>query len=215
MTMMDELIVLETWRSAHEINRRVPHMEHDLALLEGVRSSWEPNGVGVEMPVSVQSSDAITSEITPRNGYRSNGSRTGQPAQPPPATAAVTEPQLVTRRGRQRTPTSRLMAVLCRIGIHRYQFWEQWDYVAGGNCTQGRGCGRCGSVHVRTKHQRNWHYIVDTFVLACTYCRRCSALSGSRTRHEEWSKEWDAGRDRRAHKCLRCGVVEHWSVDDD
>ena len=120
------------------------------------------------------------------------------------------EAQLVTRRGRQRTPKSWLMAVLCRLGMHG----GRWAYVAEGNCTQGRECGRCGSVYVRTKHQREWRYIRKCTCEQIRSCRRCNAANGERTRHEKWSESWDVGGDERAHRCLRCGVVEEWTVSD-
>ena len=126
-------------------------------------------------------------------------------------TTPATEAQLVTRRGRQRTPKPWLMSVLCRLGRHQ----GQWAYVAEGNCTQGRECGRCGAVHARTKHQRKWRYVGESTCEQLRTCQQCSAINGSRTRHEEWSEAWDVGEDVRAHRCLRCGVVEEWTVDYD
>ena len=120
------------------------------------------------------------------------------------------EAQLGTRRGRQRTPKPWLMAVLCRLRIHR----GRWPYVAEGNCTQGRECGRCGSVHVRTKHQRVWQYVDDGHCVQLKVCKRCIASNGSRTRHPAWSEEWVVSEDVRAHRCLLCGVVEEWELGD-
>jgi len=125
------------------------------------------------------------------------------------------EAQLVTRRGRQRTPKSWLMAVLCRSGMHK----GQWAYVAEGNCTQGRECERCGSVHVRTKHQREWRYIRERTCEQVQSCRRCNAANGERTSHE-WGESWQTKSswwqsEQRAHRCKRCGEVEEWTVDND
>ena len=127
-----------------------------------------------------------------------------------PLIRAAGEAQLVTRRSRQRTPKPWLMAVLCRLGLHQ----GKWEYVAEGNCSQGRECGRCGSVHARIKHRREWRYIGESTCEQVRTCRRCNALSGNRTRHEAWSAAWNVGGDNRAHRCLRCGVVEEWTVDN-
>ena len=127
---------------------------------------------------------------------------------------ATGEAQLVTRRGRQRTPKPWLMAVVCRLGMHE----GQWAFVAESNCTQGRECGRCGSVHVRTKHWRVWHYIRERTCEQVRSCVRCNAANGERTSHV-WSESWEPETrwwqsDKGAHRCLRCGVVEEWTVND-
>ena len=129
----------------------------------------------------------------------------------PGATGAA---QLVTRRGRQRTPKPWLKAVLCRLGMHA----GQWAYVAKGNCTQGQECGRCGSVHVRTKHQREWRYMRERHCEQVWSCRRCNAANGERTLHS-WGESWEPEtswwqNDKEAHRCLRCRVVEEWSTAD-
>ena len=143
----------------------------------------------------------------------SSGRHRGKSALPRAAAGAFPkaagEAQLVTPRGRQRMPKPWLMAVLCRLGMHE----GLWAYVAEGNCTLGRECERCESVHVRTKHQREWRYVADAACGQLKVCKRCLAPNGSRTRHQAWSTEWDVG-DERAHRCLRCGVVEKWSTAD-
>ena len=124
----------------------------------------------------------------------------------------IAESQLVTRRGRQRTPTPWLMSVVCRLGVHQ----GQWAYVAEGNCPEWRECGRCGSVHVRTKHQREWRYVSDGRCEQAQLCTRCEAASGDRIEHlwgDSWEVEtsWWQG-NKEAHRCLRCGVVKEWTV---
>ena len=114
---------------------------------------------------------------------------------------------------RRRVPA--WMAVLCGLGIHE----GQWVYPHEGNCTQGRGCGRCGSVHVRTKHQREWCYIRAGACGQVRSCGRCNAANGERTRHE-WGETWEPETrwwqsDKMAHQCLRCGVVEEWTDNSD
>ena len=120
----------------------------------------------------------------------------------------------VTRRGRQRTPEPWLMAVVCRVGIHR----GLWEYAAKRDCTQGRECARCGCVSVRSRHHREWQYLQDRSCLQIRNCERCNVPNGERTRHE-WSESWEIdpgrwGSDREAHRCLRCGEVEEWTVSD-
>ncbi len=124
--------------------------------------------------------------------------------------------QLVTRRGRQKMPKPWPMAALCRLGMHR----GQWAYVAKRDCTQGRECGRCGSVHVRTRHQREWRYIRERSCEQVNSCRRCNAANGEKATTHEWGKTYDIdGRwwqgAREAHRCLRCGLMEEWTVNDD
>ena len=123
------------------------------------------------------------------------------------------EAQLVTRRGRQKRPKPWLMAVLCHLGVHE----GQWAYAVESHCTQGRECGRCGSVHVRTKHQREWRYMRERTCEQVRSCTRCSAANGERTSHE-WSESWEPETrwwqsSKEAHRCLRCGKVEEWTVD--
>ena len=128
---------------------------------------------------------------------------------------AVCEVPLVTPSGRQGTPKPWLMAVLCRLGMHGG--W--WAFVVEGNCTQGRECGRCGSVHVRTKHRLEWRYkhkwtseLSERNCEQVRTCRRCDIVPtnvvhlvggvdvpghtrnvevpvGQRTHHDDWG-EW-------------------------
>ena len=127
---------------------------------------------------------------------------------------ATGEAELVTRRGRQRTPKPWLMAVLCRLGMYQ----GQWPYIAQGNCTQGRECGRCGSVHVRTRHRREWRYIREGTCEQVRSCGRCNAANGEGTSHE-WGESYEVegswwGGSKEAHRCLRCGEYEEWSDND-
>ena len=87
-----------------------------------------------------------------------------------------------------------------------------------GNCAQGRECGRCGSVHLRTRHERDWRYIRQRTCEQVRSCRRCNTTNGERTSHE-WSESWEPEHRwwqgaKEAHRCLRCGVVEEWTVDN-
>ena len=118
---------------------------------------------------------------------------------------ATGETQLVTRRGRQRTPKPWLMAVLCRMGLHK----GPWAFVAEGNCAQGRECERCGSVHVRTKHQREWVYVSEQTCEQLRTCMRCKDTNCERTKHE-WSNSWIVSGAKMAHRCEHCGVEETW-----
>ena len=122
--------------------------------------------------------------------------------------------QLPIRRGRQRTPKPWLTAVLCRLRIHK----GPWGYLAKGNCTQGRECGPCGSVHARTRHRRVWSYARERDCQQVRSCTRCSAANDARTRHQ-WSETYEVERswwsDRAGHRCLRCGETGEWSVYDD
>ena len=118
----------------------------------------------------------------------------------------------VTRKGRQRTPEPWLMAVVCRVGIHK----GLWEYAAEGDCTQGRECARCGCVSVRSRHQREWRFVRDRACQQIRNCERCNVPNGDRTRHENWSKSWDVeGTSKMAHRCLRCEEVVEWTVSDD
>ena len=123
-------------------------------------------------------------------------------------------PRGVTRRGRQRTPKPWPMAVLCRLGMHQ----GQWAFVAEGRCTQGRECGRYGSVPVRTEHQREWRYVRARSCGMARECIRCHTTDKHGVRHE-WGKTYVVARrwwggDKEAHRCLRCGEVEEWTVND-
>jgi ribosomal protein L40E len=121
---------------------------------------------------------------------------------------ATDQPAPLTGQGQDRTRVPWYAAVLCRVAIHR----GQWEYLAEGHCAQTRTCERCGTTKVRTKHQREWQYDRAVSCQQTRICRRCNALSGTRTRHEQWSESWNAGRDESAHRCLRCGIVETWST---
>ena len=117
-----------------------------------------------------------------------NSTRVAESPSTAPASAgtlpgATGEAQLVTRRGRQRMPTPWLMGVMCRLGMHE----GQWAYVAKGNCTQGRECERCGSVHVSTNHEWSESWEIET--------------------------RWWQG-DKEGHRCLQCGEVEEWTVNN-
>ncbi len=119
----------------------------------------------------------------------------------------------MTRRGRQRTPKPWLMSVLCRLGMHQ----GQWAFVVEGKCTQGRECGRCGAIQDRIKHQREWHYIRARTCEQLRSCTRCNATNGERIEHE-WSESWEVEWgwwQKEAHRCLRCTVVQEWTVNDD
>ena len=124
---------------------------------------------------------------------------------------ATGEAQLVTRRGRQRTPKPWLMTVLCRLGIHR----GPWSYLAEGDCTQGRECGRCGAVHVHTKHYRGWQYKREGSCSQIRVCTRCADVNKYRTKHEAWGDTYSIDSDTDAHECVRCGRVLTWSTASD
>ena len=148
------------------------------------------------------------------NSTRIAESPSATPASAGALPGATGEAQLVTRSGRQRTPTPWLMAVGWRLGMHQ----GQWAYVAEGNCSQGRECGRCGSVHARTEHQHEWRYIREGTCVQVQKCGRCNAANGERTSHE-WSETYDVkGRGwshvGTEHRCLRCGEVEEWTDND-
>ncbi|MDP6800363.1 MAG: hypothetical protein QF744_11145 [SAR202 cluster bacterium] len=117
--------------------------------------------------------------------------------------------QLPVRRDRQRTPETWVKAILCRLGIHN----GPWIYAVEHVCVQSRECGRCGSVHVRTKHQHEWRYIREGACKQVKNCGRCDAAKGERTRHE-WGATYDVAGDKEAHDCQRCGKVEKWTVSD-
>ena len=121
------------------------------------------------------------------------------------------EAHLGTRRGRQRTPKSWLMGVLCRLGMHD----GRWAYIAEGSCTQGRECGRSGSVHVRTKHQREWRYKLEGSCFQIRVCARCADVNKTRTQHEKWGPTYSVDSDTDAHDCLRCGEMNSWSTASD
>ena len=236
MPMLEQLRTPGSPLSAHEINRRVRQIERD-QLFSAVTpwSGWEADGAA---PAQTKSQVVYNNGISPTTTTGNTNPSSGRPhkgsAQSRPASFALFgengEAQLVTR-GWQRTPKPWLKAGLCRLGIHE----GPWAYVAGGNCTQGRECGRCGSVHARTKHRQEWRYDGHRSCSQVWICSRCNRtkvihLVGGvdvprhsryvdaplryRTRHENWSEAWDAGGDKMAHLCLRCGVVEKWTVSD-
>ena len=136
------------------------------------------------------------------------------PSAAPASAPAASQDATLTERGQEKARVPWYVAVLCRVGIHR----GHWAYVAEGSCTQGRECERCGSVHVRTTHQREWRYIRERTCAQVRSCKRCNAANGERTSHE-WSESWEVGTrwwqsGKEAHRCLRCGVVEEWTVND-
>ena len=143
----------------------------------------QSNGNGVtpsHSKVQVVYNNGISPTTTAGNTKPSSGRPHEGSAQSRPAASALPgatgEAQLVTRRGRQRTPKPWLMAVLCRLGMHE----GPWAFVAEGNCTQGRECVRCGSVHARTRHEK-WgaSYSVGQDREA-HQCERCGVV-------EEWT----------------------------
>ncbi len=106
---------------------------------------------------------------------------------------------------------SRREAILCGLGIHA----GKWEYVTEGDCGQEGVCRRCGNVKARIKHRFEWRYVNDGACLQLKVCGRCVASKDSRTRHAVWSDSWEVGRDRSAHRCQRCGVVETWDTGAD
>ena len=175
--------------SAHEINRRVRKIERDQVLSQMMPSGERELNGDAARPLKdlVQSNGATTSS-------RAIPSDLSPPEHPPPSI-------------KRHVPW--YLAVLCRVGIHS----GQWEYVAAGHCSQTRTCDRCGVTKVRTKHRRHWKYVGERTCEQIRICKRCDALSGNRTRHEDWSESWDVGGDRSAHRCLRCGHVDTWSTD--
>ena len=103
-----------------------------------------------------------------------------------------------------------LLSGLCRIGIHH----GDWEYLFEGECSQSRECGHCRAIHARTKHRRQWEYIQYESCNQSRSCMRCQSVDKQRVRHEAWSEAWDVGRDEKAHRCLRCNVIEKWSTAD-
>ncbi len=101
-----------------------------------------------------------------------------------------------------------LLGGLCRIGIHH----GDWEYLFEGECSQSRECGQCRTIHARTKHRRQWGYIQNESCNQRRSCMRCQSVDKQRVRHEAWSEAWDVGRDEKAHRCLRCKVIEKWST---
>jgi len=196
ITMTDEQLLGETQKTVSNRNGATPTQTKGL----------------------VAYSDGISPTMTTGHTNPSSGRPHGRSVQARPAASAFPGAtgvaQLETRRGRQRTPKPWLMAALCRLGMHE----GQWAYVAEGNCTQGRKCGRCGYIHVRTKHQREWRYIREGTCEQVRSCGRCNAANGERTSHE-WGETWEPETrwwqsSKGAHRCLRCGEVEEWTVND-
>ena len=114
---------------------------------------------------------------------------------------ATGEAQPLTPRGRQRTPKPWLSAVMCRLGMHE----GPWAYVAEGNCTYGRECRRCGSVHARTRHWHVWRYIGELTCEQVLSCRRCDAANGERTSHQRGWRYLRESTCEQERKCGRCG----------
>ena len=165
-------------------------------LVLGEKSSTP--GPGVMAPGQLQKESA--EETVPQQPDAETRSLDSQPA--PGIMRALREVRTLVGRG------------LCRLGIHR----GPWVYPHEGNCTQSRACARCGATHTRTKHQREWHYIRERTCEQVRSCGRCDAANGERTRHD-WGETYDLERrwwqnEKRAHRCLRCGVVEEWTVSD-
>ena len=114
--------------------------------------------------------DSTSPTMTTVNAEPSNGRLHGESAQLRPAVGVLPrasgEARLLVPRGRQRTPNPRLIGALCLLGIHK----GRWAFVADGDCTQGRECGRCGAVDVRTRHDYKWRY---ESAMSCTEHRAC------------------------------------------
>ena len=158
-------------QSAHEINRRVRQFERELTILGAMPfpKSGLNGATAVEAQEQAECMDDVKAPPT-QDPYPSKG---GLRTVPPGGSKTTS------RRRWHLLPKG-----LCRIGIHR----GEWRYLSEGNCTQGLECGRCGSVHGRTKHQREWRYVDDGACGQLKVCKRCIASNGSRTRHQAWSK---------------------------
>ena len=187
--------------------------ERLVAAMEETRSNGNgaiPTQTKVRVAYNYSFSPTTTNGHTkPINGHPHRGL-----AQPRPAVSASPRPsgaQLVTPRGRQRTPKPWLMEVLCRLGMHG----GQWAYVAEGNCSQGRECGRCGSVHLCAKHRREWGYKLEGSCLQIHFCARCADVNKRRTQHEKWGPTYSVDSETDAHNCIRCGEVNSWSTASD
>ena len=98
---------------------------------------------------------------------------------------------------------------MCCLGVHP----APWVYLRQGDCNQLRDCERCGTTRMRVKHRRKWQYVGPKTCRQTKVCQRCDHREDFRNKHEAWSGAWNAGGDERAHRCLRCGVVESWSID--
>ncbi len=175
-------------------------------LVRAVRET-QPNSNGLAATPEAFSYELAALERAPSGVSELIGEPTTARALPD-ATNVV---QLPVPRSRQRTPDTWLKAILCRLGIHS----GPWIYAVAHVCVQSRDCGRCGSVHVRTKHQYEWHYIHDGACKQVKDCGRCDAAKGERTEHE-WGADYDVDRsaDREGHRGERCGKVEEWTVSD-
>ena len=180
-----------------------------MTIMEETRTREDPRSAHeINRRVRQIEMDRVLLEVT---GRRKEIRREGEPVGAFPG--ATGEAQLLTRRGRQRTPKPWLRAVLCRLGMHH----GQWAFVAEGNCAQGRECGRCGSVHVRARHRREWCYLRESTCEQVRKCGRCSDANSERTSHE-WGEDYDIETrwwqgSKEGHRCLRCGAEEEWHVD--
>ena len=198
MTIKEELCTVEAPRSACEINRGVRQIRR---MKDGVAYN---GGISSKM---------TTVHRNPR-GWRPQW----RPVQSRPVAGAFAgaadEVQFVIPRGRQMTPKPWLMSGLCRLGMHQ----GPWAYVAEGNCTKWRECGRCGAIHARTNHQPVWRYIRERTCGQVQTCSRCNATKDERTSHD-WGETWVPKQHwwqaKRAHRCLRCKKVEEWEESGD
>lgn len=154
-------------------------------------------------------SNGIGSTLTAGYATPGSGRTPEESAQTRPAPGAYSEQldaaDVVDQRGMQRTPKPWLMAVLCRLGIHK----GQWAFVVERNCAQGRECSRCGSVHARSRHKREWEYTSEGSCSQVNRCGRCDFTEGDRSRHEHWT-----GIGGGEEKCDRCGLVTDISDPD-
>ena len=170
--------------------------------------------------------DIISAERLARNGHGLNGVtlasveilvKPDKPVQPPTplrnpdgSDRRPDSPPAAGMRRWGQAVKGKLSRGMCRVGLHR----GDWGYVTEGKCSQMRECRGCGSIHARTRHKREWRYLTDRSCGQVRTCMRCHTADKQRVRHEKWSDSWDAGGDEMAHECLRCGVVERWTVSD-
>ncbi len=228
MTMMEQIYIQGAPRSAHDINRQARRSERNHGFSEAALwNGGEANGASwTHGPPAGGNAHAIAVEIANAAPAQANGhvahnngtilTRTaeqtitsnglpheGSADRPRRATG---EAELVATKGRQRTPKPWPMSLLCRLGIHR----GQWAFVVERNCTQGRECVRCESVHARTKHNGVWAYTIEGSCYRVETCQRCNFTMSSGTYHESMSPIGGM-----KEKCDRCGEVETISSDGD
>ena len=87
-----------------------------------------------------------------------------------------------------------LIATLCRLGLHTYNFWkyevpkEFWDYKSPEKCTQCRACRYCGREVSRVLH--DWGRPDRDFQI---FCKRCGCKRGKRK--SVWRGDYERGSD--------------------